>query len=104
MQSTARNTHWGENRARTGEEIKEVRVWALVGEWERDLDQWELTEKEGSGSYSKKYNRREFEVMDGLLSEVVNILKIGSIGCGSASLQADGIKPQAFDKPRPPCL
>lgn len=48
-----------------------------------------------------------FRVIDGPLSKVVNILKIGSIksvGCSSTSLLAGRVQPQAFDKARPPCL
>lgn len=50
---------------------------------------------------------REFGVIDGLLSEAVNILRTGSVksvSCSSASLQADRVKPQAFAKASPPCL
>lgn len=42
-----------------------------------------------------------FRVIDGLLSKVVNILKIGSIksvGCSSTSLQTGRVKPQALKK------
>lgn len=52
-------------------------------------------------------NQGEFGVIDYLLSEVVNILKIGSIksvGCSSTTLQADRVKPQAFNEARPLCL
>lgn len=48
-----------------------------------------------------------FRVIDGPLSDVVNILKIRSIksvGCSSTSWQADRVKPQALDKARPPYL
>lgn len=47
----------------------------------------------------------EVGVIDGPLSEVVNILKIGyikSVDCSSTSLQAERMKSQAFDKAGPP--
>lgn len=52
-------------------------------------------------------NRGGFGVIDGPLSEEVNILKIGSIksfGCSSTSLQADRVKPKAFGEASLPCL